>query len=84
MDHEVTVKKQLSNVTKVLFKNVPLNVPDEEILNLCFCYGTVIDNTVRYERMFNDKNRGMPGSNRYVEMVLDSGSSFENYFWRCW
>ena len=29
MEHEITVKKQLSNVTKVLFKNVPLNVPDE-------------------------------------------------------
>ena len=30
MEHEVTIKKQLNNVTKIVFKNVPLNVPDEE------------------------------------------------------
>ena len=81
MDHEITVKKQLSNVTKVLFKNVPLNVPDEEILNLCFCYGTVMNNTVQYEKLYNDRNKGMIGSNRYVEMVLYSGAALENFYW---
>ena len=81
MDHEITVKKQLSNVTKVLFKNVPLNVPDEEILNLCLCYGTVLDNKVNQEKMFNTRNKGMPGSNRSVEMVLDRGAALENYYW---
>ena len=81
MGHEITVKKQLSNVTKVLFKNVPLNVPDEEILNLCFCYGTVIGNAVHYEKMFNTRSRGMTGSNRFVEMILDSGATLENYYW---
>lgn len=29
--HYVTVRKQLSNVTRVTFKNVPFNIPDEEI-----------------------------------------------------
>ena len=81
MDHEITVKKQLRNVTKVVFKNVPLNVPDEEILNLCLCYGSVTDNTVHYERLFNNKNKGMPVSNRFVQMVLDSGAAFENFYW---
>ena len=81
MEHEITVKKQLSNVTKVIFKNVPLNVPNEEILNLCLCYGTVIDNAVHNEKMFNDRNKGMTGSNRSVEMVLDSGATLENFYW---
>ena len=81
MEHEITVKKQLSNVTMVIFKNVPLNVPNEEILNLCFCYGTVIGNKVVNERMFNNRNKGMTGSNMSVEMILDSGASLENYYW---
>ena len=34
----VTVRRKSRNVTKVTFKNVPLNVPNEEILNLCRCY----------------------------------------------
>ena len=81
MEHEITVRKQLSNVTKVTFKNVPLNVPDEEIFNLCLCYGTVTDDTVHYEKMFNSKNKGMPGSTRFVYMNLDHGSLFENFYW---
>ena len=68
-------------MTRVVFGNVPLNVPDEEILNLCFCYGTVVDNAVHVERMYNLKNKGMPGSNRYVEMVLNNGVCFENFYW---
>ena len=34
LEHEITTKKQLTNVTKVTFRNVPLNIPDEEIVNL--------------------------------------------------
>ena len=33
--HTVTTSKQSSSVTRVSFKNVPLNVPDEEIIHLC-------------------------------------------------
>jgi hypothetical protein len=50
MEHEITVRKQFSNVTKVMIKYVPLNVPNEEILNICFCYGTVIGNTGVHEK----------------------------------
>ena len=81
MEHEITIKKQLSNVTKVIFKNMPLNVPNEEILNLCLCYCTVIDNAVLNKKMFNNRNKGMTGSNRSVEMVLDSGATLENFYW---
>ena len=38
-DHEVTVSKQTTNITRVRFKNVPFNIPDEEIINLCECQG---------------------------------------------
>ena len=48
-DHEITVSRQTTNVTKVTFKNVPLNIPDEEIINLCECFGKPIDNVVSYD-----------------------------------
>ena len=51
MNHEVTVAKMISDVVKVVFKNVPLYVPDEEILHLCQYYGTVVDNTVYKEQL---------------------------------
>ena len=40
MKHKIIVKTQEKNSsTKILFRNVPLNVPDEEIINLCMSYG---------------------------------------------
>ena len=49
-DHKVEVTIQSLSVTKVTFKNVPFSIPDEEIINLCKCYGEPIDNIVQYER----------------------------------
>ena len=63
-DHEVSVKKQLNNVTRVTLKNVPLNVPDEEIINLCLSYGRPLENKVSYEVLTNTRNRGHTGSTR--------------------
>ena len=35
VEFDIFVKKQETNfATKILFRNVPLNVPDEEIVNL--------------------------------------------------
>ena len=39
--HEISVRKMLNDTTKVTFKNVPMYVPDEEILHLCGIYGAV-------------------------------------------
>ena len=49
-DHEIMVSKQTTNITKVTFKNVPLNIPDEEIVNLCQSYGKPINNLVKYDK----------------------------------
>ena len=80
-DHMVTVTKQLSNVTRVTFKNVPLNVPDEELIHLCLCYGEPVDMKVHYETLNNSRNKGMASSTRYVDMVMNQGSCMENYYW---
>ena len=77
----VSVNKQLSNITRVTFKNVPLNVPNEEIINLCKSYGQPLDNKVYFETLTNSRNRGMRGSTRYVDVELTKGSSMMNYYW---
>ena len=80
-DHFVTVTRQRTNVTKVTFKNVPLNVPNEEILNLCRCYGKPVDGVVHVETLRNIRGLSLKGSTRFVEMHLDEGKSFHNYYW---
>ena len=50
-DHVVTVSQQRLNITRVTFRYVPLNVPDEEIINLCLTYGKPVENRVLYERL---------------------------------
>ena len=80
-DHLVTTQKQLNNIVRVTFKNVPLNVPNEEIINLCNCYGKPVDNKVTYETLTNARNKGHTGSTRYVDMEFQPNVSMENYYW---
>ena len=80
MKHDIKATKQPQSITKVMFRNIPLNVPDEEIMNLAVCYGRV-EGIVKHEKLFNDKDRGKVGSNRSLEIVLNKGASFENYYW---
>ena len=81
LDHEICTRRQRSNITKITFKNVPLNIPDEEIINLCEVYGKPVDYTVNYERLNNDKNRGMQGGTRYIDLELFQGASMNNFYW---
>lgn len=81
MGHEVYTQKQMNNMTKVTFKNVPFNVPDEEIIQLCKAYGNPVNNKVNYEKMFNSRNKGMMGATRWVEMDLKHGVVMKNFYW---
>ena len=79
MDHEVRVIRKISDITKVTFKNVPLYVPDEEILHLCGVYGEVIDNKVYREQLkiATSKKRGtLMSPTRFVYKNLNHGISF--------
>ena len=78
-DHEVIVRRQSSKSVQVTFKDVPLCIPDEEIINLCKCYGEPINNEVIYKPSVI--TRGVPGSTRFVEMRLLPGKQFENFYW---
>jgi hypothetical protein len=78
--HEISIKKQMNNLTRVTFKNVPFNIPDEEIIHLCLRYGEPLKNKVSYEKPTR-LTRGVSGSTRFVDMKLTPGSQFENYYW---
>ena len=84
MNHEVNVVKRISDVVKVTFKNVPLSVPDEEILHLCGVYGNVTENEVYRDqiKITTSKQKGfLLSPTRYVYMNLNAGSEFKNYYW---
>ena len=70
----------MNNLTRVTFKNVPFNIPDEEIIHLCQVYGDPVNNAVKYEKP-NSNTRGIPGSTMFVEMKITQGKQFENYYW---
>ena len=81
MKHKIIVRRQDKHSnTKILFRNVPLNVPDEEILNLCMSYGEPVG-WVSREKLTNNKDKGIPGSNRSVEVNMNDGAAFENFYW---
>ena len=79
-DQEIEVKRQTANVTEVTFRNVPFNIPDEEIINLCKYYGEPLNNSVSYEKP-NKNSRGVAGSARIVEINMQAGKQFENFYW---
>ena len=78
--HLVTITQQRTDTIKVTFKNVPWDIPDEEIINLCEVYGTPVMNLVKYEPM-PKAYRGVRGPNRTVEMKMKPGKQFENFYW---
>ena len=61
-NYEVTVRRQSNKVVQVMFKGVPLCIPDEEIINLCECYGEPIINEVIYKP--NVITRGLPSTTK--------------------
>ena len=73
-DYNIIVKRQETNhATKVLFRNVPLNVPDEELLLLALCYGQPVGG-VKRERLTNPKDRGKLSSMHSIDVLLNDGS----------
>ena len=83
-EHEIEVKKMLNDITKVTFRNVPMYVPDEEILHLCGIYGTVVDNKVYWEKMrftTSTKKGVLVSPTRFVNMNLNNGAAFNNFYW---
>ena len=79
--HTITTRTQSSNIVKVTFRQVPLNVPDEEIIHLCKFYGNPLDNKVHYETLSNSKFAGISGATRFVEIEMTPRKSLLNFYW---
>ena len=81
--HKVNISVVTKVATKVTFKNVPISVPDEEILHLCSQYGDVKDDLVRREVIHfgGAKRLKIKSSTRWVEMTMKPGKAFRNYYW---
>ena len=82
-NHEITIQRLLKNVTRITFRNVPMSVPDEEIIHLCKTYSTPVDGVVHREmvRLTAPAKRTVTGSTRYVDVNLNNQTHIRNYFW---
>ena len=83
LDHEITVTNLIKNITRITFKNVPLSVPDEEIIQICKAYSEPVDCKVHREvmRIGTSTRRNVTGATRYVEVRLIPGRFFRNFYW---
>ena len=82
-EHRIMPTRVSSLTTRVHFKNVPISVPDEEILHMCCHYGKLTNGKVHREvvHLGGSTKHSLPSSTRWVEMTLDPGKSFKNYYW---
>ena len=79
--HKISAQVVRTFATKVIFRNVPISVPNEEILHLCSQYGKPKDSVVHREVFHFGAKRSIPSSTRWVEMTMEPGKSFRNYYW---
>ena len=81
--HNIYATALSSQVTKVTFKNVPLYVPDEEILHLCLHYGELTDGVVHSDNITLGvaAKHSLPSSTRWVLVRLHPGKTFRNFYW---
>ena len=71
---------QCVRYTRVTFRDVPLNVEDEEIVHLCSFFGEVRKKTVMKEEA-GAVTRGVRKSTRYVDMRFKYGAYLNNFYW---
>jgi hypothetical protein len=83
LQHEILVNQIVKNTTKVTFKTVHPDVPNEEIIQICMAYGEVIDNKVYREnmRIGTVHKRSVQGTTRSVDMRLQEGKFLRNFYW---
>ena len=81
--HEVRVSIISSGATKVIFKGVPIPVPDEELLHLCEHYGDLVDEKVTRQtiRLGIDIKHDIMSSTRSVQVRLHPGKYLKNFYW---
>ena len=81
--HEVLVAVISNRATKVTFKGVPINVPNEEIIHLCEHYGKPVNNQVHRQvmRLGGNIKHKINNSTRVVKVQLHPGKFMKNLYW---
>ena len=81
---QINILRVTQQTTKVIFRNVPSEVPDSQILHLCKFYGKPESEVIREKVKLKNKNLGnvsLTSAKRFVMMKLDPGKKFNNYYW---
>ena len=84
MNHTIRVTTISSTATRVMFKGVPISVPNEELLWLCEHYGELTDGKVSRQNvkpMSNQGTHAILSSTRTVMVRLHKGKSLKNFYW---
>ena len=80
----VNVERTAQAKTRILFRNVPIDCPEVELINLCNTYGS-IEGNITYQFMNvpteNKGNIRMRTSNRVAYVVLEPGKNMKNFYW---
>ena len=78
-DFLIEIGSSKSSVTKVTFLYAGLDIPNEEILNLCDQYGEPV--LIEFAKMNTSKNKGDKSAKRVVWMKLAPNKVMKNYYW---
>ena len=80
-DHKIVLDTIRSQYVKVQFINVPVYVPDEELIHIFSFYDTIKDDKIFYETHTDRSNKlcGLENRNRYLFLDFEEGKSMMNF-----
>ena len=82
--YQIRIERLTQTKTRVLFKNVPIDCPEVEIINLCNAYGEREGPITRQVMTVPTESNGeirMPTTTRVAMVKLHKNTTFKNYYW---
>ena len=76
----ITTKLQSGTKVRLVFRECPLSIPDDEILHIARTFCNPTDDIVHYEQM-NSKGKSIRSGTRYLEVELKPEVALPTYFW---
>ena len=62
-------------------KWLSFSIPDDELFPTSAVIMEKLDDVLHVEKLTNQKNKGMIGSTRWLEMELEPGVSMKTFYW---
>ena len=81
--HKIRITIISNAATKVIFKGVPIPVPNEELLHLCEHYGDLVDEKVTRQtiKLGTKIKHDIMNSTISVQVRLHPGKFIKNFYW---